>query len=77
VTCKLCSKSGLVWKTINDKWRLTDKSGVHICEEYIKARESSETNTPSTLEEAIIVIRRLERTNAMLLAEIEEMGEPE
>ncbi len=31
VKCRCCGKDGLRWGTRNDKWRLHDGRGMHVC----------------------------------------------
>jgi hypothetical protein len=31
VTCRLCGRKNLHWRQRNDKWRLFDNRGIHVC----------------------------------------------
>ncbi len=30
-TCRMCGRTGLTWALRNDKWRLHDERGMHVC----------------------------------------------
>ena len=51
-TCKFCNKSGLIWKNIDGKWKLFDKSGgKHYC---LKEKPKSDFDIKSFRKDAAI-----------------------
>lgn len=46
-TCRMCGRSGLVWALRNDKWRLHDERGMHVCPvKPLNEPLAKETKTP-------------------------------